>query len=41
MRYLRERLLAGRTIPNVTTGNRLMLKFLEQTANRRPAPRAS
>ena len=38
VRYLRERLLAGRTIPDVTTGNRLMLEFLEETANRRPHP---
>jgi len=38
VRYIRERLLAGRTVLDVTTGNRLMLEFLDETANRRPHP---
>jgi transposase len=38
VRYLRERLLAGRNILDVASGNRVMLEFLEQIAHRRPHP---
>lgn len=38
VRYLRERFLAGRTLLDVTTGNRLMLEFLDEIAHRRPHP---
>ena len=38
VRYLRERFLAGRTILDVTSGNRLMLEFLGEIAQQRPHP---
>ena len=38
VRYIRERFLAGRTILDVATGNRLLLEFLDDIAHPRPHP---
>ncbi len=38
IRYLRDRFLAGRTIPSVTDGNRALLRFIADIAHARPHP---
>ena len=38
VRYLRDRFLAGRTIPGVPEGNALLTRFLEEVASARPHP---